>query len=311
MRLTELLAVFLFLAMVVTVYLAAVVLLVRAVRRRVRRADGPSRRERWAQRIVIPLAVVGLLCMAYGRFVEPYWLDVTHHRIVSPKLPPGTPPIRIVHISDLHSDPTPRLEERLPEVIAEQKPDLVVFTGDAANSPDGLPTFKRCLTRIAAIAPTYAVKGNWDLRSWSPPDLVEGTGGRELDAEAVTATVRGVDLWIGGVWDWHQLDVVLPQAPDDRFSILLYHYPVGAYKVADHGIDLYCCGHTHGGQVALPFYGALITLSHYGKRFEAGRYQVEDTTLYVNRGIGMEGSMPRVRFCARPEVAVFDIVPAD
>ncbi len=301
---------FLFLAVVVTVYLAAVVLLVRAVRRRARRAAGLARRERWARRIAFPLAIVGVLCMAYGRFVEPYWLDVTHHRIVSSKLPPGTPPIRIVHVSDFHSDSTARLEERLPDVIAEQKPDLVVFTGDAANSPDGLPTFKRCLTRIAAIAPTYAVKGNWDLRRWAPPDLFEGTGARGLDAEAVTATVRGVEFWIGGVWDWHQLDFVLPQAPDDRFSILLYHYPVGAYKVAEHGIDLYCCGHTHGGQVALHFYGALITLSHYGKRFEAGRYDVEDTTLYVNRGIGMEGSMPRVRFCARPEVAVFDLVPA-
>ena len=54
-------------------------------------------------------------------------------------------------------------------------------------------------------------------------------------------------------------------------------------------MDLYCAGHIHGGQIALPFYGALVTLSKYGKRFEAGLYRVGETWLYVNRGIGMEG----------------------
>ena len=62
--------------------------------------------------------------------------------------------------------------------------------------------------------------------------------------------------------------------------------------------------------MALPFYGALITLSRFGKRFEAGLYRVEETRLYVNRGVGMEGGRaPRVRFFARPELTVIDLVP--
>jgi len=76
-------------------------------------------------------------------------------------------------------------------------------------------------------------------------------------------------------------------------------------------VDLYCAGHTHGGQVALPFYGALVTFSKYGKRFETGLYRVGETRLYVSRGIGMEGGkIPRVRFCSRPEVTVIEIHPA-
>jgi hypothetical protein len=144
-----------------------------------------------------------------------------------------------------------------------------------------------------------------------PQDLFAGTGARELDAEAVTVTVRGTKLWIAGVWDWYQLDDVLPYAPPDALSVLLYHYPVGAYKVATYQIDLYCCGHVHGGQVALPFYGALVTLEHFGKRFEAGLYRVDDTWLYVSRGIGMQGYLPRVRFGARPEIAVIEVAPED
>jgi predicted MPP superfamily phosphohydrolase len=74
------------------------------------------------------------------------------------------------------------------------------------------------------------------------------------------------------------------------------------------GTDLYCAGHTHGGQIALPFYGALITFSQFDKRFEAGLYDYKGMALYVNRGIGMEGGMaPRVRFGSRPEITVIDV----
>ena len=75
-------------------------------------------------------------------------------------------------------------------------------------------------------------------------------------------------------------------------------------------MNLYLCGHTHGGQVALPFYGALVTLSRQGKKFEAGKYTIGKTLLYVNRGIGLEAwPAPPVRFLVRPEIAVFDIKP--
>jgi predicted MPP superfamily phosphohydrolase len=83
-------------------------------------------------------------------------------------------------------------------------------------------------------------------------------------------------------------------ASSNRHSRLIYTVP----------------GHTHGGQIALPLYGALITFSKYVKRYEAGLYREGETWLYVNRGIGMEGGpVPRVRFWARPEVTVIEISP--
>jgi uncharacterized protein len=102
----------------------------------------------------------------------------------------------------------------------------------------------------------------------------------------------------------------MKEVPPDAYSIFVYHYPDEIYAVAGK-VDLYCAGHTHGGQVALPLYGALLTLSRFGKRFEAGLYEVDGTQLYVNRGIGMEGSgAPRVRFFARPEITVYEIGPS-
>ena len=87
--------------------------------------------------------------------------------------------------------------------------------------------------------------------------------------------------------------------------------PSGVNAAAENGADLCLAGHIHGGQVRLPWYGAIVTLSKTGKKYEAGLYRVKDTWLYVNRGIGMEGSCaPRVRFNCRPEVTVLDMVPA-
>jgi predicted MPP superfamily phosphohydrolase len=302
----------LFLAVVVFVYYLAASILVRRILRRMRgQDDRPPRRVVWFRRIVLSLAALGTLCILYGFAVEPYWPQVTYVRITSPKRKPGARPVRIVHISDLHSDPKVRLEERLPSLVAAQRPDLIVFTGDAINSPEGLPVFRRCVARLAAIAPTFVVRGNWDVWYWSGLDLFGDTGVRELRGEAATVEVGGTQIAVAGVpYDReHAIGPVLSALPRDAFSVFLYHTPDEIAAVAGR-VDLYCAGHIHGGQIALPFYGALITLSKYGKRFESGLYRVRGTWLYVNRGIGMEGGrMPRVRFWARPEVTVIDIGP--
>jgi hypothetical protein len=80
-------------------------------------------------------------------------------------------------------------------------------------------------------------------------------------------------------------------------------------EVADRlQIDLYLAGHTHGGQVRLPVWGAIITMSAYGKQYESGLYQLNPTTLYVSRGIGLEGlSLPRVRFLCPPEMVLIEL----
>ena len=167
--------VLLFVGVVVTIYVLAAGILLRLVLRRFGRAVLPGgRRHVWYRRCVLGLATIGTCCVAYGFLVEPYWIDVKHVRITSTKLASGSRPIRIVHISDVHSDPKPRLESRLPEVIAREKPDLIVFTGDSINAPEGLPVFRSCLTKIAAIAPTFAVRGNWDTGFWSGLDLFGG-----------------------------------------------------------------------------------------------------------------------------------------
>ena len=88
-------------------------------------------------------------------------------------------------------------------------------------------------------------------------------------------------------------------------SVLLYHSPEMMPLVQQHDVDLYLCGHTHGGQVRLPLYGAVLTSTVTGKRYEMGRYDENGTTLYVSRGIGLEGlSAPRLRLFCPPEMTL-------
>ena len=275
---------------------------------------GPRRRVWvWARRIVLPLAGLTVACMAYGYFVEPYWLEATEVHIASGKLAAAARPIRVVHLSDLHCDAKVRLEEKIPPIVAGLSPDLIVFTGDAVNSMEGVGNFRLCMTRLARLAPCYAVLGNWDLWYYSAAKLFSGTGVRLLEAEGVKLELAGTELWLAGapVDQGGGIDRSLADAPAGAFTILLYHYPDEIYHAAERKVDLYLAGHTHGGQVALPLYGALVTLSRYGKQFERGLYRIGPTHLYVNRGIGMEGGVPRVRFCARPEVTLIELSPGE
>lgn len=268
----------------------------------------PSRRLRRVRAFFLSLGLLGVACIAYGYFVEPYWLEVTHHRIEVAQL---KTPLRIAHISDLHCEARPRLENELVERVAAEKPDLIVFTGDALNKPEGLPLFRATMQKLAQVAPAFGVSGNWDSWYWKQLHPLAETGFREVNGDVAELDVRGQQVCIGGVAVENEAEVpaVLEGFAPGALSIFLYHYPDEIEKVRGRA-DLYCAGHTHGGQVALPFYGALITLSKFGKRFEAGLYREGSTWLYVNRGLGMEGgAAPRVRFCARPEVTILEVHP--
>jgi predicted MPP superfamily phosphohydrolase len=241
--------------------------------------------------------------------------------IKTSKLPPGTKPIRIVHFSDLHSDGKDRLESRLPELVRAEHPDVIFFTGDTVVNRAGVPRARKVFTELSAIAPVYVVAGNWDdavVGYWHgdirSPDYFNGTGVHYLYDDLVVTDVHGIRLWIAGVdfGEARRIPALLEHLPPNEFSILLHHTPDEVESANRYGVDLYCAGHTHGGQIALPFYGALITYSRYDKKYERGLHQLSPSSwLYVNRGIGLEGHPPKARFFARPEITVIDVVPAN
>lgn len=254
--------------------------------------------------------IAGLVLLAYALCVEPYWLEVKHVEILTKKL--NKADFTIVQISDLHCDIQKRAEEKMVRLVNEIQPDIIAFTGDAINSPEALPHFKDTLKHMRAALGKVAVKGNWDVWYWKGLNTFGGTDFDELSGQTLSFTKNGEKISVIGFGPDQPVNKkALSQLPRETYTILLYHFP-GLNEDADEaGVDLFLSGHTHGGQVALPFYGALVTSSRYGKKYEAGPYMVgKDQMLYVNRGIGMEGGIaPRLRFFSRPEITVFHIKP--
>lgn len=304
----EIVRVLLFLAVVGFIYGITLILIVRWFYLRFFLHELSPRPLSKGGKIILCLAFIGLFCMAYGHWIEPYWIEVSHVNLSSPKLSGATRPLRIAHISDLHCDPVVHVEDKMIATIANEKPDLIVFTGDTMNEAASLPVLKQTLTKVSAIAPTFVVKGNWDVWYYPTLDLFGGTGVRELKDEAVKFDVAGTSLWLIGspVAQQPNFEKALAAVPPNVYQLLLYHYPDEIEAAKKYHVDLYCAGHTHGGQIALPFYGALLTFSKFGKKYEAGLFHEDETWLYVNRGIGIEGA-PRFRFFARPEVTMIEI----
>lgn len=271
----------------------------------VRRWTVPERR---ISAVAWALCGVGAACFLYARFIEADWLEVTHVHLRSSKLAPGTQ-LTVAHVSDLHLEDRTRALVALDEALGAAKPDLVIFTGDAINLREAAPLFRQTLSEWTSRLGRGAVRGNHDVYRWGAVDLFGGGVAWELKDETPLLLDRGHVALCGAPFGAPAaIERCLAQAPADAFTILAYHSP-DLIEDLVHRPDLYLAGHTHGGQVRLPFFGAVITFSRFDKRYEMGRYEVAGTTLYVNRGIGFEPHWPRVRFLARPELTLLHVTP--
>jgi len=272
----------------------------------------------------IPLALaaqaVGTGLVVYGFWIEPGRVVLTRQSLHSPKWQAGAPPLRVLHLGDLHVE---RLTDRERQVVAlarETAPDLILFSGDFLNlsnvyDPVAWEAARAVLRQLAAPLGVYVVAGSPPVDEPDVvPQLLRDLPLRWLQDEKVTLNHHGQDFDLIGLTCTHKpfeeaprLRALVDHDPR-RFKLLLYHTPDLAPEAAELGLDLQLSGHTHGGQVRLPILGALYSASLYGKRFEAGRRQVGGLTLYVTRGIGLEGEgAPRVRFLCPPEVIVWEI----
>lgn len=264
-------------------------------------------------------ALAGGALAAYAFLVEPRWIEVTHTRLATEKLPPEAR-LRLALLTDLHAGAgTPLgLVRRACRAAMEARPDLVTLTGDfvsGTRDDADLGRLMRLLDdELAAPLGVFAVPGNhdhtagvdrWHRHLRACPGLVN------LTNLAAARTAAGRRLWIAGVDDlWNgrpDAETALRHPEPDDLTILLAHNPDHAEAACEvlGPVDLVVSGHTHGGQVRLPFAGALRNPSIHEDLYEEGLRQRPWAAVYVSRGVGTV-HLP-VRFLCRPEVAVIDL----
>jgi predicted MPP superfamily phosphohydrolase len=263
----------------------------------------------------------GTLLAIYAFWVEPHHIGLVRQALRSPKRPAG-PPLTILHLADLHLERMTGREAELQRMIRDLRPDLILFSGDFLNlsftlDPEAWADVRTLIGEWNAPLGVFAVPGSPPVDQPEVlPHLLEGFANiRSLHGEKVTLRHNGRAFDLIGLDCTHKPSVDGPKLralagsiPPERFTILLYHTPDLAPDASAAGVDLMLSGHTHGGQVRIPGLGAIYASSLYGKRFEAGRYLVDRMTLYVSRGIGMEGmGAPRVRFLCPPEITFWEI----
>ncbi len=311
MRGTDLVAISVFMFFFILVSVFNLTVLFRILFKRRNHGDRPSGYSRGIIVLFMILMPLEVICLIDGFFIEPNLPEITRHSMETGLIPEGKR-LRFVHISDLHIEEFGSREKKLLKIVAESNPDLILCTGDLMNYAEDLPSVQLVLDGLEKTAPLFLVSGNVDCGFMRKIEELK----RDytfLDSGTVTWEAEGFSVDLTGADEC--LPMIIRSAArklegSDRFSILMYHRPSLAKEEYLGVFDLYLCGHTHGGQIRLPLYGAVITLAEYGKEFEAGMYTEGHTQIYVNRGYGFEGGnwwIPKVRFMCRPEIAVFEI----
>jgi uncharacterized protein len=250
----------------------------------------------------------------YAHKIEPNWLEITNNTVELPQLDRAFNNYRIVQITDLHSgDGIDRHQlEKVVEIVNAQKPDLVVITGDhISRKPRQHLELLDTLTKLQPRDLTISILGNHDVYNDPTPvrAAIKQAGITLLENDIYTIKRGSATLHIAGVGDvffeQDKLDRVLAQLPATGAAIMLAHEPDFADKTAaTKRFGLQLSGHSHGGQIRIPFYGGY--LPELARNYPLGRYQVQDMVQYTSRGIGMIKLY--ARFNCRPEISVFNLV---
>ena len=265
-----------------------------------------------SRRRFLSLGVAGVAgtLVADTAWYEPQALQV--ERITLPSGAPGQQ-VRLLQISDLHLSSFSRYFAKVARQVADLRPDLIVLTGDYLEEERNIRGVLSFLKELKAKHGIYAVQGNWEYWSRLEGENLRrhfaGVGVKLLINERADLEVNGRALSIFGL-DYpsatDHLDQLQKEIDPQRFNLMLSHVPAFAHEQLSEHINLILSGHTHGGQVRLPFLPPLY-LPRYSGRFVAGFYQVSQhrIPLYVSRGVGT--SVLPLRFFCRPEIGLFEL----
>jgi len=258
-------------------------------------------------------------CVALGvyPFIEARFYKVTRVDIDVPMLPKEFGGTTIALLADIHHGPYFGVDfvRSIVRDTNALEPDIVALCGDYVHRESRY--IEPCIDELAALRAklgVYAVLGNHDHWEGAPRTraALTGAGIRELTNTGVWLEKSGARLRLCGVddlWEGPQdLDAALGDCPGDGAAILLSHNPDYVEAIRDRRARLVLSGHTHGGQVDVPFFGPPLVPSKYGKKYVGGLVETPDTQVYVSRGLG--GITPPVRFNCRPEIVLITVQPA-
>lgn len=249
---------------------------------------------------IILLLSVSLII--YSFFFEPNNLESTFHEVSIGK---SRKSLLLAHVTDLHTDGLGALEQKLIDSLRNQKPDFIIITGDIATPGGTVKGYQDVLSQLKAPLGVYFVQGNWEY--WEPvkelAQIFKNSGIVDLTNKHHQLTDN---LWLVGLDDELAGSPKVNSyegVPAEAKVISLFHSPA-LFKSIKSKSNLAFAGHSHGGQIRIPFIGPLWTPEGTG-RYQSGWFEEGQAKMYVSRGIGT--SIIPIRFNCRPEVAFIKV----
>lgn len=268
------------------------------------------------------LAVDLLALRYYVTYVEPERLVIRQVRLETPKL---ETPLRILHIADIQAGSVGDYQESIFDAIETLQPDLIINTGDflqvvpPATFEEEWAKLHALIARVNPPLGTYGVFGDTEreLYRFHPDSLAPlvmlSSRNVRIDTGRGVISLHGLSLYESnsGEWALRSVEPWLEQTPVDDFRILFGHSPDYALAMGESPIDLCLAGHTHGGQVNVPFYGPLVIDSDVPKEWARGFRRVGIPYLNVSAGAGSNrfGGLPPIRFNCPTEMTLIELVP--
>lgn len=259
------------------------------------------RQKVYGKKLILSLVIFLFVALfIYARWVEPNWIEVSRHSVEA-KI---AKPMRIAHISDLHIRSLSYRETKILAILELEKPDVILVTGDSIAENANHQAVDTFLRKLQAPLGVWAVNGNWE--HWRPKGHAGSPSATLLNNSAIELT-KGV--WVVGIDDESSgtpdIQKALINVPENSFKIGLFHSP-SLFDQAHSSFSLVLAGHTHGGQIRLPFVPPLWLPEGSG-RFISGWYSRDKAKMYVSRGLG--NSILDIRFFCRPELSIIEIEP--
>lgn len=264
------------------------------------------------KRILIYIIFFTLLLVLYGKYIEPYNLIIKEYKIENNNLPNSFNGLKIIHFSDVHYGRTvdQKYLKKIVDLINKQKPDLVFFTGDFIDrdtllNDEEISKINFILSNIESTIGNYAVTGNHDMKHINEYKKILENNFILLDNEEKLIYYNdSTPISLVGISD------TLESTPNynifnnetNYFRITLVHEPDAYDNIKDNNINVMLSGHSHNGQIRMPFIGAIYTPTGSKKYYE-NYYKLNNTELFISNGIGT--SELNIRFMSTPSINLY------
>ncbi|MEK4535231.1 MULTISPECIES: metallophosphoesterase [Peribacillus] len=252
----------------------------------------------------------------YAHNVEPKWLEIKHNIISHPLIPKGFHGMKMIQFSDTHLGFQFQLNDlqAIVNKINQLDPDVILFTGDLMDEPNKYNAQQKIppvLNQLKAPLGKFCIYGNHDHGGYGSEiysDIMKKSHFTMLqNTSTKISLLTAEEIYIAGVDDamlgQPDFEKALSGIPEEVYVIMLSHAPDLADISSKYNIKYQISGHSHGGQVQIPFAGALVT-PPYAEKYREGTYEIDSLTLHVNRGLGTT-RLP-YRFLSRPELTIYE-----